>query len=53
MDIVAKDYFELAMTVYTSNNFIIVKNRVLSTPWTTYVKRAFKSYGDVATLFYD
>jgi len=53
MGIVAKDYYELAMTVYTSKNFIIVKDRVSSTPWTTYVKRAFKSYGDVATLYYD
>ena len=50
---VAKDYVELAMQVYHSENFRIVRDRVRATPTTTYIKRAFNSYGDIATLFYD
>ena len=50
---VAKDYVELAMQVYHSENFRIVRDRILATPITTYIKRAFNSYGDIAVLFYD
>ena len=49
----AKDYYELAMQVKSSENFRIIKDRIRATPTSTYMKRLFMSYGDVATMFYD
>ena len=51
--VVYKDYAELGMQIYNSENFSIVKDRILATSVKTYIKRAFKSYGDIATLYYD
>lgn len=49
----AKDYYELAMMIKSSENFGIIKDRIQATPISTYLKRMFMSYGDVSVMFYD
>ena len=51
--VAAKDYYELAMLIKSSDNFRIIKDRIQATPTSTYMKRMFMSYGDVSVLFYD
>ena len=51
--VAAKDYYELAMLIKSSENFRIIKDRIQATPTSTYIKRMFMSYGDVSVLFYD